>query len=111
MAQRFGLIVAVIVGLLAGVAVADPRPFTFSTDTYPMGKGEWEYEQWVTFAGEAEDNASAKEFAFRHEFEFGVADNIDLAFYFPEWVIAKDDDEWDTDFEGGSVEAVLYLSN
>jgi hypothetical protein len=111
MRQRIGLVGAVIVGVFSGFAVADPRPFTFSNDTYPMGKGDWEYEQWITFSGEAEDNASAKAFVFRHEFEFGVADNFDLAIYFPEWAIEKDDDDWDTEFEGGSLEAIVYLSN
>lgn len=111
MRQRIGLLGAVIVAVLSGFAVADPRPFTFNTDTYSMGKGEWEYEQWITFSGEAEDNASAKEFAFRHELEFGVADNVDLAIYFPQWAIAKDDDEWDTEFEGGAFEVIVYLSN
>ena len=105
------LLCVVLVALFSSVAVADPRPFTFNTDTYPMGKGEWEYEQWITYSGEAQDNTSAKAFAFRHEFEFGVADNVDLAVYFPEWSIEKDGDDWDEDFGGGAFEAVVYLSN
>ena len=105
------LLCVTLVALLSSVAVADPRPFTFNTDTYPMGKGEWEYEQWITYSGEAQDITSAKAFAFRHEFEFGVADNVDLALYFPEWSIAKDGGDWDEDFGGGAVEAVVYLSN
>lgn len=111
MELRIGLIAGVIVAVFSGFVVADPRPFTFNTDTYAMGKGEWEYEQWITFSGEAEDNASAKEFAFRHEFEFGVADNVDLALYFPQWSLVKEDDEWDEEFEGGAFETVIYFSN
>ena len=53
MELRIGLIAGVIVAVFSGFVVADPRPFTFNTDTYAMGKGEWEYEQWITFSGEA----------------------------------------------------------
>jgi len=34
--------------LMSPLAVADPRPFTLSTDTYSIGKGLAEYEQYLT---------------------------------------------------------------
>src|SRR5436190_13712240 len=66
-------------------ASGDPRPFTFSNDTYPVGKGNWEYEQWVTWQKHKENETRFDQVVFRHEFEFGLADNFDLALYLPSW--------------------------
>ena len=96
-----------IVLLVAGVASADPRPFTFTTDTYPVGKGNWEYEQWVTW----EQNGNENVVRFRNEIEFGVADNFDLAVYVPNWRYESTDGHDGFNYESVSVEGVVYLMN
>src|SRR5687767_9719126 len=106
---RFAFLVANL--LVAGVASADPRPFTFTSDAYPMGKGEWEYEQWVTYSGHTDEDSGFLQLDFRHEFEFGVADNVDLALYMPEWRYQETDGEDGTTFRGGALELVVYLTN
>ena len=65
--------------------LASPKPFTFSNNTYPMGKGGFEYEQWATWQKHKENEARYDRIDFRHEFEFGLADNFDLAIYLPSW--------------------------
>ena len=112
--QRFATRAAwVLISLLvvATVAEADPRPFTFNTDTYPMGKGDWEYEQWVTYRTSKEDESDYQRFDFRHEFEFGVADNFDLAVYLPTWRYEDSEDFSGTRFGSVDVEGIVYLSN
>lgn len=96
---------------LSAVASADPRPFTFSNDTYPMGKGDWEYEQWATYRTHKEDESDYQRLDFRHEFEFGLADNFDLAFYLPTWRYEDSEDFSGTRFGSVDVEAIVYLSN
>jgi hypothetical protein len=96
---------------LAATAAADPRPFTFNTDTYPMGKGDWEYEQWVSYRAHKEDESDFQRFDFRHEFEFGVADNFDLAVYLPTWRYEDSEDFSGTRFGSVDVEGIVYLSN
>lgn len=96
---------------LAATAAADPRPFTFNTDTYPMGKGDWEYEQWVTYSVSKEDESDYQRFVFRHEFEFGVADNFDLAVYLPTWRYEDSEDFSGTRFGSVDIEGIVYLSN
>jgi hypothetical protein len=91
--------------------LADPRPFTFSTDTYPVGKGDWEYEQWVTYKAHKEGESDFQRFEFRHEFEFGLADNFDLAVYLPSWSYEDSEDFSGTRFGSVDVEGVVYLSN
>ena len=101
------------VALLAvtSVASADPRPFTFSNDTYPLGKGDWEYEQWVTWRHHAEDEPAYDRIDFRHEFEFGIADNFDLAFYLPSWRYEDSEEHAGARFDSIDVEGIVYLSN
>ncbi|HUQ72705.1 MAG TPA: hypothetical protein VM165_24475, partial [Planctomycetaceae bacterium] len=68
---------ALSIGLLlslATVASADPRPWTFTYDTYAAGKGNWEFEQWVTWETRKKDEKGYDRFVFREEIEYGVAD-------------------------------------
>jgi hypothetical protein len=112
--HRFALVVVLGASLtpaIAPSAFADPRPFTFSNDTYPMGKGEWEYEQWLTYRTHKEDDSDYQRFDFRHEFEFGLADNFDLAVYLPTWRYEDTDDFSGTQFDSIDVEGIIYLSN
>ncbi len=49
----------------ATVASADPRPFTFSNDTYPMGKGDFEFEHWTTWKHHTDEDAGFNRIDFR----------------------------------------------
>ena len=95
----------------ATVASADPRPFTFSNDTYPMGKGDFEFEQHVRWRHHTDEDAGFNRVDFREEFEFGIADNFDLAFYLPTWRYEDSDSRDGVTFESVDVEAIVYLSN
>jgi hypothetical protein len=95
----------------ATVANADPRPFTFTTDTYSMGKGNFEYEQWVTWRHHKEDEPGYDRVDFRHEFEFGVADNVDLAIYLPTWRWEDSEDRSGTKFDTVDIEGIFYFTN
>jgi hypothetical protein len=95
----------------ATVASADPRPFTFSNDTYPMGKGDFEFEHWTTWKSHTDEDDSFNRVDFREEFEFGVTDNFDLAVYLPTWRYEDSDDEDGLSFQSVDVEAIVYLSN
>jgi len=103
------IIVFSIVALFVatGAAFGDPRPFTFTTDTYPVGKGNWEFEQWVTWEQNGDENA----YLFREEIEFGVADNFDLAIYVPNWRYEDTEAHSGTHFDSISVEGVVYFLN
>ncbi len=102
---------AFVLFVAAGFASGDARPFTFSNDTYAVGKGDWEYEQWVEWRTHKEDEPDYDRVDFRHEFEFGLADNFDLAIYLPSWRYEDSDDYNGTRFGSIDVEGIVYLSN
>src|SRR5215212_8517570 len=98
------LIAAAFVLIGASLACADPRPFTFTYDAYPIGKGSVEYEQWVTFNADKASEHGFKEFEILHELEYGLADDFDLSFYFLRWKYEDSDAESGTKYDGGAVE-------
>jgi hypothetical protein len=92
-------------------ALADARPFTFVYDTYPHGPQGFEYEQWVTWSHGTDEDNGFNEYNFKHEFEFGLAENFDLGIYVADWSYLDTADGSDTQFEGAAVEGILYLSS
>jgi len=107
--NRFGVVVLSLIPVFS--AVADPRPFTFVYDLYPECKGNWEYEQWVTWSHGTEEDSGLDRFDFRHEFEFGIADNFDLSIYVPTWHYEDSAVRKGAHFDSVGVEGILYLSN
>ena len=109
---RNRIVGALLVALfINAVASADPRPFTFSNDTNPMGKGDFEYEQWVTWRKHKEEETGYDRVDFRHEFEFGITDHFDLAVYLPSWSYEDSEEHSGTQFGSIDVEGIAYLSN
>src|SRR6185295_3713264 len=85
MKQLQKLCAALVVTIAATTAWGDPRPFTFTYDTYPIGKGGLEYEQWMTFNADKASEHDFRQLQFAHEIEYGIADDFDLSFYFLRW--------------------------
>jgi hypothetical protein len=103
--------VAVAAALMPLAASADPRPFSFVYDTYPEGKGNWEYEQWVTWSTHTEEDSDFQRVDFRHEFEFGLADNFDLSVYVSNWSWEDSDARQGTHWDSAGIEGIVYLTN
>ncbi|HSI34375.1 MAG TPA: hypothetical protein VK986_12360, partial [Tepidisphaeraceae bacterium] len=95
---------------IAQSAAADPRPFTFVTDGYAVGKGSAEFEQWATWKHHKKEEPGYDRFEFREELEMGLADNFDLAIYLPNWSYEDSDSRKGTRYDGVSVEAIYYLT-
>lgn len=97
--------------VFATVAQADPRPFSFSSDTYPMGKGDFEFEQWATWKHRTDEDAGFNRIDFREEFEFGITDNFDLGVYLPSWRYEDSDSNDGVSFQSVDIAAVNYFTN
>jgi hypothetical protein len=110
--RALSILTASATSLLAvSSAMADPRPFTFVTDTYSVGQGHAEYEQFVTWEHRKETDKGYDRFRFRHELEYGVTDNFDIAVYFINWNYEDSDARSGTRYESSAVEGIFYISN
>ena len=50
-----------------------------------MKKGEWEFEQWITWKTAKETNRDFDRYDFRTEIEYGVTDRFQLGLYISDW--------------------------
>lgn len=103
------LILSVLL-IAASAASADPRPWTFTYDVYPAGKGNFEFEQWATWKTHKKEEKGFDRFEFREEIEFGIADNFDLAVYAPTWNYEDSKERKGARYDSVGIEGILYLS-
>ena len=80
-----GLLLVALILLPAIAAQASERRFTYSYEATTMPKGAWEYEQWVTWQTDRDDDAEFDRFDIRHEFEYGMTDKWQVALYVADW--------------------------
>lgn len=106
--KRF--VVAFLMVGLASAASADPRPWSFTYDTYSEGKGNWEVEQWITWKGHRDDESGYNRWEFREEIEFGITDYFDLGLYLPNWSYEDSNSRQGTKFDSVGIEGIVYLS-
>lgn len=104
------LAAAVVIGSTT-IALADARPFTFVYDAYPHGPQGFEYEQYVTYKTAKEADANFNRFEFRHEFEFGLAENFDLAVYVANWSYEDSDERSSAEYDSASLETIFYVTD
>src|SRR6266550_1004478 len=97
--------------LLTTLASADPRPFTFTYDAYPIGKGAAEYEQSMTFNAHKSSEHGFSQFEFLHELEYGISDDLDLGLYFLRWKYEDSSENSGTQYDGGAVEFIYTILN
>ncbi len=93
-------------------ARAGERRFTYIYEALTMPKGAFEYEQWVTWKTHKETERDFDRFDFRHEFEWGVTDNFQLALYVVDWRFEdRPGRPRRGDFRDTAVEAIYNFTN
>ncbi len=90
---------------------AGGRRFTYTYEALTMPKGMWEYEQWVTWKTAKENNRDFDRFDFRHEIEYGVTDNFQLALYLADWRYEESPGKHRGDFRDVALEAIYNLTS
>lgn len=81
----WALLVVVGVGFVVPQAQASERRFTFSYEATTSPKGMWEYEQFVTWSTSKGNDSKFDRLDFRHEFEVGLTDHLQLGIYVADW--------------------------
>lgn len=74
-----------VAGMLAASVEASERRFTYVYESTTQPKGAWEYEQWVTWKTDKGNDSSYDRVEFRHEIEYGVTDDLQVALYLADW--------------------------
>ena len=97
--------------VLAISAEAGSRRFTYSYETTTMAKGAMELETWATWKTQQADEPGLERFDIRHEFEYGVTDRLQLAFYFVDWRYDDAPGGNKTEFRDVAVEAIYNLTD
>ncbi len=87
---------------------AGGRRFTFVYEATTMPAGEVEYEQWITWKTDKEAEPGFNRIDFRHELEFGVTDNLQLALYVSDWRY-QDGDNGGAQWRDVAVEVIYSL--
>ena len=85
--RRPQLLASALAGVLlatAGTASAGQRKFAYSYETLTAPVGSVEFENWVTWKHTGGDGR-VDQFDFRHEFEFGVTDRLQIGLYVADW--------------------------
>lgn len=93
-------------------ASAGARRMAFLNDVHTQPVGKVEYEQWVTWKTDKDDDASYNRFEFRHEFEFGLTDSLQFSIYAADWRHTQSNQGEDkTEFRTTSFELIKNLSD
>lgn len=98
--------------LLMNSSDAGSRRFTYSYETTTMAAGAMELESWVTWKTNQASDPDFERFDIRHEFEYGVTDRLQLAFYFADWRYEESSTEsGKTEFRAVALEAIYNLTD
>lgn len=107
MSKTMILLAAALLAGLANTAQAIDRRFAFNYETTTQPKGLLEYEQWFTW----QHYADGDKYKFRHEFEYGLTDRLQLGLYLFDWEHEREDAASSTKWEGTGVELIYNLSD
>ncbi len=110
LARRFAGCAALLA--IAAPANAGSRRFAYSYETTTMPAKAMELETSVTWTTNRPSDGDFERFDIRHEFEYGVTDRLQLAFYFLDWRYQESSkDAGEITFQDVAVEAIYNLTN
>ena len=99
-------------GATLGSAEAGARRFAYNYEATTMPAGAREYETWVTWKTDKASDPDFDRFDIRHEFEFGITDRFQLAFYLADWRYEESSSEsGKAEFRNVAVEAIYGFSD
>jgi len=114
--ERIPMVLLAVVAALAlipgGDAVAGERRFTFVYEATTLPAGAIEYEQWFTWKTDKDDDGSFDRVDIRHEFEFGVTDDLQLGLYISDWRVQRGDSVDDgAEWRNVAVETIYAMTD
>lgn len=97
---------------LAASAIAGERHFANVYETTTAAKGEFEFENWVTWKTRRGEGDNANLWKFRHEIEYGITDRLQLGVYLANWTLTRDATHRNTTrYESAAAELIYRMSH
>ncbi len=98
--------------MLPAKAHADARRFTFVYESTTLPVGDIEYEQWATWKTDKDDDESFDRIDFRHELEFGIAENLQVGLYLSDWRVERSESvDNGAEWRNMAVEIIMSLTD
>lgn len=91
-------------------ALAGARHFTYIYEAVTSAPGSVEMENWVTWS-RTSDPQRADQVDFRHEFEFGLTDKLQVSAYVADWFYARDPEHSGFTYSDSALELIYNLTN
>lgn len=93
-------------------SLAGERHFTNVYETTTAAKGELELENWVTWETRRGEGDNTNLWKFRHELEYGVTDQFQVALYLANWRLSSNTGQKTrTSYDSASAEFIYRLSD
>ncbi|KAB2646724.1 MAG: hypothetical protein DVB27_06295 [Verrucomicrobia bacterium] len=111
--RRPQILASALAGVLlatVGSASAGQRKFAYSYETLTAPVGSVEFENWVTWKHTSGDGR-VDQFDFRHEFEFGVTDRLQIGLYVADWRLTDTSTGSRATYRHSGVEVIYNLTN
>jgi hypothetical protein len=112
-----GLVFALPAALLAQAGHEDPatrtdRRFTFVDESqHGAHAGEFEFENRMLWSRGTRNDPDVDAFAFKHEIEYGISQEVLFAVDFVEWSVSESGDGWTTKYEGTGAELKFRIAD
>lgn len=108
-----GFLAILLVGLSsAQMSQGGERAFTGVYEAMTSPKGTLEYEQWVTWKTHKQADTEYQGFDFRHELEYSVSDNWQVALYLSDWKVeTSNGGETTTKWKNVALESIYMFLN
>jgi len=97
--------------LPATLAQAGARRFAWNYESTTTPQGLAEYEQWVTWKTDEQNDHTYDRLEFRHEFEYGLTDRLQVGLYLADWRYTRTAAGSDTQLRTTSVEVIYNLAH
>ncbi len=97
--------------LIPASSRADARRFAWTYESATAPRGLAEYEQWVTWKTDKDSDDRYDRLEFRHEFEYGLTDRLQVGLYLADWRYTRTASGSDTQVRSTSIEVVYNLSD
>jgi hypothetical protein len=108
--ERVAVLCAITFAALAATSAAGVRHFAYLYETPTSPAGGFELENWVTWLSTT-DHGRVDAFAFRHELEFGITDQLQASIYFADWSYSRIRNHSISDFSDVALELIYNVTN